>query len=242
MLRFEEKTKQERVRDNQRRSRARRKEHLADLEKQLTDNHALYRDADLQRSAYADLQTENACLRTLLNIAGVSPTFIQSFVDQHTSSAISEDMQCISGPSHRPLKPKPPPTRHPAGHLVNDQSTLQDDILSARPDHSRFNDIGSRLHTPHVLGTSTDSPPIHDCCSQISKTLQRLPHQLQQAQHDYITPTSVTSYGSVSPISQTGLKSEETDPLLCSVTQNLLERYGVSHRHVEGIGDGSYPA
>ncbi|OQV08973.1 hypothetical protein CLAIMM_13165 isoform 1 [Cladophialophora immunda] len=71
-------SKQQRVRDNQRRSRARRREYLAELENQLQQCHIICREADLQRNAFAELQAENARLRDLLKNAGISPDDVES--------------------------------------------------------------------------------------------------------------------------------------------------------------------
>ena len=68
-----QKSKQDRIRDNQRRSRARRQEYLADLERRLNECHVTCREAELARAAFADLQAENARLRSLLSSAGINP-------------------------------------------------------------------------------------------------------------------------------------------------------------------------
>jgi hypothetical protein len=100
------KTKQERIRDNQRRSRARRQEYLADLERRLKESHAACREADLQRAALADLQAENARLRELLNYAGISAEIVQGFGRQSISSQTSQASSAL----HRQIKPKYQPT------------------------------------------------------------------------------------------------------------------------------------
>ena len=94
-------TKQERVRDNQRRSRARRQEYTTDLERRFRDNQTRCRDADLQKSAFLDLQKENSSLRYLLMMAGVSSDLIDTFVHQSNGRQSSEPS--FSG---RQLKPK----------------------------------------------------------------------------------------------------------------------------------------
>ena len=99
------KSKQERIRDNQRRSRARRQDYVIELEKRLRECHTLCRDADIQKSAYLDLQRETACLRTLLGLLGVSPKLIDSFIHQNTAS---NKQRADSGPEMRQLKPKLP--------------------------------------------------------------------------------------------------------------------------------------
>jgi len=80
-----------------RRSRARRQEHLADLERRLADCHNACREADLQRGTLKELQIENARLRELLALAGVSSTFIDTYISQGSEH---------NDPSLRQLKPK----------------------------------------------------------------------------------------------------------------------------------------
>ncbi|KAI1629012.1 hypothetical protein EDD37DRAFT_32429 [Exophiala viscosa] len=96
------KSKQERIRDNQRRSRARRQEYLAELEKRLKECHAICRQADLQRVAFADLQAENARLRDLLNFAGVGPELVESYGQQY----MQHHQNDLATASLRQIKPK----------------------------------------------------------------------------------------------------------------------------------------
>ena len=98
------KSKQERIRDNQRRSRARRQEYLADLERRLSECQLTCRDATLKEGALLEVQIENARLRELLALAGVTDTF----VDQYVSQAIAQSGQYHQGtnPSLRQLKPR----------------------------------------------------------------------------------------------------------------------------------------
>ena len=95
-------SKQARIRDNQRRSRARRQEHLQDLEKRLSDCHVTCREAELQLSAFKELQTENARLRQLLEVLGVDENLINTFVNQDATSAPGSN----SPAALRQLKPK----------------------------------------------------------------------------------------------------------------------------------------
>lgn len=106
------KSKQERIRDNQRRSRARRQEYLAELERRLAESQLACREADIQRTAFLDLQIENAKLRELLALADVNEQFIQQYVSQ----AVAQSRQFPQDPSSalRQIKPKIP---SPDGHL-----------------------------------------------------------------------------------------------------------------------------
>ncbi|OCT53676.1 hypothetical protein CLCR_10650 [Cladophialophora carrionii] len=91
------KSKQERIRDNQRRSRARRQEYLADLERRVKECHVNCREAELQRSAFADLQVENARLRDILKAAGINPDLVDGF-GRHNAAA--------QAAAHRHIRPK----------------------------------------------------------------------------------------------------------------------------------------
>ncbi|KIW50185.1 hypothetical protein PV05_11798 [Exophiala xenobiotica] len=95
-------TKQERIRDNQRRSRARRAEYLAELERRLNECHAVCREAEMQRVAFADLQAENARLRSLLNTAGIS----RDVADPLRRKNIHSHGDYIAAASNRQIKPK----------------------------------------------------------------------------------------------------------------------------------------
>jgi hypothetical protein len=86
--------------DNQRRSRARRQEHLADLEKRLTDSHATNREAEILQAAFRDAQTENTRLRDLLKVAGVNEALIRLYVDQDINRSSTVD------PGHRTIRPR----------------------------------------------------------------------------------------------------------------------------------------
>ncbi|EXJ55047.1 uncharacterized protein A1O5_12786 [Cladophialophora psammophila CBS 110553] len=96
------KSKQERIRDNQRRSRARRQEYLAGLERRVKECQVACREAQLQRAALGDLQVENARLRDLLNYVGISPNLVETFG--------RPDMQSLphnaAAVAHRQIRPK----------------------------------------------------------------------------------------------------------------------------------------
>jgi hypothetical protein len=68
----------DRVRDNQRRCRARKKEYLTDIETRLKECYNTCAQADMQRATFTELQAENARLRTFLSFAGLSLNMIES--------------------------------------------------------------------------------------------------------------------------------------------------------------------
>jgi hypothetical protein len=96
------KPKQERIRDNQRRSRARKQEYLADLEKRLRDSHTACREAEIQKLAFADLQSENGNLRQLLAIAGVPGSTVETYLRRSASPRRGSHQPLTM----RPLRPK----------------------------------------------------------------------------------------------------------------------------------------
>lgn len=96
------KSKQERIRDNQRRSRARRQEYVTELERRLHESHVTCREAELQRTALTDLETENARLRALLTVVGVTSDVVETFGRQNMTQRTIE----ATAASLRQLKPK----------------------------------------------------------------------------------------------------------------------------------------
>jgi hypothetical protein len=166
-------SKQARIRDNQRRSRARRQEHLQDLERRLSECHVTCREAELRLNAFKELQIENVRLRQLLEILGVNENQINTFVHQDASSS--------STPALRQLKPKievaPALAKHsPApknevtsnGHPTNLAALSSPSITSSSQPTPFFtmwstdldpSGLGPRRETP---GTSPGDFPIHE--------------------------------------------------------------------------------
>ncbi|KIW24284.1 uncharacterized protein PV07_10011 [Cladophialophora immunda] len=95
-------SKQERIRDNQRRSRARRQEYLAGLERRVKECQVSCREADLQRAAYVDLQVENARLRDLLHYVGITPDVVENF-GRHGMQALPGNTAAVA---HRQIRPR----------------------------------------------------------------------------------------------------------------------------------------
>ena len=169
-------SKQARIRDNQRRSRARRQEHLQDLERRLSECHATCREAELQLNAFKELQIENARLRQLLEILGVNETLVSTFVHQDAATASSS-----STPALRQLKPKialaPGLAKHsPApknemtsnGHPTNlaalsppstSSSSQPTPFFAMWPTNLDASGFGPRRETP---GTSPSNIPAHE--------------------------------------------------------------------------------
>jgi hypothetical protein len=94
-------SKQERIRLNHQRSRARKKEHILGLQKYIEDNHSEYREAKLQLESCQQLREENQKLRALL---GVSDTQIDTLVNAHALDHATE--QTSSRNVHPNLQPE----------------------------------------------------------------------------------------------------------------------------------------
>lgn len=165
------KSKQERIRDNQRRSRARRQEYLAELERRLSECNINSREAELQRTTIVDLQSENARLRALLEYAGVSAEIVESFGRE----ANQQNQAYPATASLRHLKPKysspdivrnqsnlagtyqepsPSPTGQPSAQLGYPTVRNTSETYAILPDHAAYNTIG-----PSTPLTSTQNQP-----------------------------------------------------------------------------------
>jgi hypothetical protein len=73
-------SKQERIRLNQQRSRARKQEYLQSLKKQVNECHNTHREAKLRFESYQQLRKENQFLQALLNDSGWTSAQINSRV------------------------------------------------------------------------------------------------------------------------------------------------------------------
>ncbi|KAJ9493676.1 hypothetical protein H2202_010838 [Exophiala xenobiotica] len=101
------KAKQERIRNNQRRSRARRQEYLAELEQRLEQCRVTCRGADLLRQSFHELHAQNAHLRGLLNTAGIGPDLVESSLRQRSQQcSYNTDQNASNTTNLRRLKPK----------------------------------------------------------------------------------------------------------------------------------------
>ncbi|KAK5062822.1 hypothetical protein LTR84_004897 [Exophiala bonariae] len=161
------KSKQERIRDNQRRSRARRQEYLAELERRLSECNITSREAELQRTAIVDLQSENSRLRALLDFAGVSPEVVDSFGRE----ANQQNRTYPPTASLRHLKPKyaspdfaigqssltgsyqeqsPSPTVQPPTQLGYPTVRNTSETYAILPDQASYSALGSSTPVPRT--------------------------------------------------------------------------------------------
>lgn len=130
-------SKQARIRENQRRSRARRQEHLQDLERRLSECHVTCREAELRLAAFKELQIENARLRQLLEILGVNANLVNTFVHQDAAAAPGSS----NSPALRQLKPKLALAHSPA-----------------KPSPMGEHVVATSVHSPNLAALSSASP------------------------------------------------------------------------------------
>ena len=235
------KSKQDRVRDNQRRSRARKQEHLAELEKRLAQCHSVCRDAALQKDAFHDLQVENARLRELLSLTGVSPALIQAYANQAAAPDHNGKMTL------RLLKPK---------ILVECAPTSQHDSWAADAEAS---------NTPSSAPGSTYRLPSPQDSLTFSNVSAIVPKQTVSPIVDSFASTgnplpASFSPGNLMPDSYTGSSCSATstgdDPfcckvfeveaqaplqhssentVLCSLAKDLIDQYNIEGLDLEEI-------
>ena len=237
----EPKGKQQRIRDNQRRSRARRQEYLADLERRLRDCHSTCRDAELQRTALVDLQQENSCLRTLLSVTGVSKDLVDSFLRQHSTEGHLPDS---STNSMRQLRPKiQVPAMSNAAKATNGTSTLSHTYsLTKRGNGTAFTAQSTRPTTPGLqpfAPNSTGPPPLTNAMGTepeyVSEDLQwefdmplfSSPNSNQQRDGFCCSIFKVPAHGA--------LTYDDRDSVQCSIAKSLLDEYDVPDLEMEMI-------
>ena len=140
------KDKQERIRNNQRRSRARRHEYIADLERRLQESHSLCREAELQRVGLVEEQQANDCLRTLLSVTGISKELVNSFLRQQSA----KEHRGSDGPNTmRQLRPNLRVPHSLGASVSSTSSTLTSDALHPPMPHNNRTSpaIDTRLST-----------------------------------------------------------------------------------------------
>jgi hypothetical protein len=252
------KTKQERIRDNQRRSRARRQEYLADLERRLKESHAACREADLQRAAFADLQAENARLRELLNYAGISPEIVQGFGRQSISSQVNQASSAL----HRQIKPKYQPTTMkatPGQSSTLKRETTHDSTESATSSTSSLTAASSTLPAisssvyagPQEVSfqsTSTTGGLAYSASGDLSSS-STYPWMMAPGMQDSSQASNVSfrgeTYLTPPSISQL-LPDSGNNTVHSSVAEHLIDRYDPTPSELEEIktrmANGGYSA
>lgn len=209
-------SKQERVRLNQQRSRARKQEYLQDLEKRVRECHTTCREADLQRESYQQLGRENMKLRTLLGSLGIGEAQIDAYVNADSADHSAEQT------SFRYLRPK----------LLPETSAPQATFLARAEDGDQLIAPNISLSVPSNVVPSTSSssccssarpsvrPEVDDPCSSTSSTLAIPQPQYCTIFHTYFEPT---------------MQPTLEDSVLCAHARDLIDRYNVGGRDIEDI-------
>ncbi|KAL2014711.1 hypothetical protein VTN00DRAFT_2236 [Thermoascus crustaceus] len=93
-----------RVRENQRKSRARRQEYIQELEQQLAVYKAQAHQKDIEhRISIQKLEAENAKLRHLLSSLGVQPSSVDEYLQGHSNPVVTQKVAIPALP-----RPEPP--------------------------------------------------------------------------------------------------------------------------------------
>ena len=239
-------SKQARIRDNQRRSRARRQEHLQDLERRLSECHVTCREAELRLNAFKELQIENARLRQLLNIFGMNESLINTLLHQDAATASSSGT-----PALRQLKPKielaPGLAKHsPApknevtsnGHPTNLAALCPPSTISSSQPTPFFtmwstsldpSGLGPRRETP---GTSPSNFPVHEPF----RTRSFLPQFQGGTTYVGGLYTDESFCCMVFGNKATGpLRASHENTVLCSSAKEMIDQYNIDGEAFEQI-------
>ncbi|RVX71803.1 hypothetical protein B0A52_04202 [Exophiala mesophila] len=232
------KSKQERIRDNQRRSRARRQEYVSELERRLHDSHVTCREAELQRTALADLQMENTRLRALLRVVGVTSDVVESFgrenMTQRTIEATAARLRLLKPKIQSVDAPSLPAeyvTLFQAGPLPFIPSSTSTRPLNVTSGSSDFDQAynGQYRHVPMNSSSLPDSqfntPPLADwtTCDE---------------NHDYsqINGSDFSCNTFQMPSNGPSL-SDISNTVSCSMAKGMAEQYDPSAAELDEIED-----
>lgn len=234
-------TKQERIRDNQRRSRARRQEYLVDLERRLSECQITCRSADIQRSAFLELQIENARLRELLALAGVNDQFVEHYVSQ--AIAQSGQFPQESNPSLRQLKPKlsglEPAQPANAGSLpAAPPGIYGQQTASMRPMNASYTSMGMSDGYNASPSTTTYSPSTPfvpslqdtDATRDMDWLYQQLPQPAQSQEQTESFNCETFLVPSQGPV---GVADDSS--VLCSVAKQMIDQFHISSAEMDDV-------
>lgn len=234
------KTKQERIRDNQRRSRARRQEYLTDLEHRLRESHATNREAELQRIALINLQRENVCLRKLLCAAGIANDVVDIFVRQHTKEGGEGNSS-----SMRELRPKLSVPMEVDQHATAQASSV-----------SNVNGLLTRHSSQSTPGTQATTPPFPGFDPFQSIPLDTTVPATSREQYADFSPSPDMSWdfdpalfaaastaeqeppfccGTFLVRASGHVPDEDRNSILCSVAKDLLDQYNIPPQDMDTI-------
>jgi len=232
------KSKQERVRDNQRRSRARRQEYLAELERRLNECSITCREAELQRTAFVDLQTENARLRALLEFAGVTADVVENF----GRDALNQHLADPNTTSLRLLKPKYPITEG-IGNQVGLTVSNQEPDPTSPTQHLGF--LGPREPTETYTSLPNQLPynamvtaaPLTAISNQPNTALYSTTYEwLQSSDGGSVTTASDGTFtGDSFHTTSNDSQSYESCNVLSPLSKAMLDRYSPNPAEMEEI-------
>jgi hypothetical protein len=240
-------SKQARIRDNQRRSRARRQEHLQDLEKRLSECHLICREADLRLQALKDLQVENARLRQLLEVLGINENLVNTFVHQEAVAAEGSS----STPTLRQLKPKIPL----APNLAKPRLALNDSVAGSRPPSSlaALSPATTAVPSPPAAffstwSTSLDASGIPSRDTHGTTSLSNFTFQdpfttqsfLPQSQEGTTCGDEAVANGSFCCMvfgnkATAPLQASLENTVLCSLAKELIDQYNINREDLEQV-------
>lgn len=179
------KDKQERIRNNQRRSRARRQEYIADLERRLQESHSLCREAELHRAELVEAQQANDCLRTLLSVTGVSKELVNSFLRQQSAK---EHVGSDGPNTMRQLRPKLRVPYSLGASEFSTSTTLAADAFHSPVPHD--NRTSSAIDTRSSISTFQDSLSRSASPAGLSAPMQNETNYMQEdSESDLDVPT-----------------------------------------------------
>lgn len=243
-------SKQERIRDNQRRSRARRQEYLADLEKRLSECQITCRDADIQRAAFIELQIENTRLRELLSLAGVNEQFVEHYVSQAVAQGTQFPQE--ANPALRQLKPKIAaidPNRMLSSGASGSSGSNMNNILqstsaSAPPRRHSHNVMsstsGTSMPDQNLALTPTSSyntispfvPPLSDLSSPANFDWLYQQSPILQPQNSS-EPFLCDAFGM--PVQPSPRTADDNTTVLCSVAKQMIDQYHIPPQEMEQV-------
>lgn len=227
------KSKQERIRENQRQSRARRQEYVADLERRLGECQMTHRDADIQRAALLEVQIENARLRVLLALLGVN----EDFIDDYVSQAVAQSGQFPRevNPLLRQIKPKigvmesTRPQVDGVHHVVSKRSLITPNLSTLQIDLSA-------ISTPAPLFATTS--PHTSTIPTITGMPSTNTFDWRYQQPHSATNNSDTGDLSCSPLHLTvraDARVADDATFLCSAAKPMIGQYKIPSRELERV-------
>ncbi|KEF57999.1 uncharacterized protein A1O9_05922 [Exophiala aquamarina CBS 119918] len=232
------KSKQERIRDNQRRSRARRQEYLAELERRLNESNITRREAELQRTAFVDLQSENARLRALLEFAGVSADVVENF----GRDAINQHPAYPNTTSLRYLKPKYPATdvnRSQVGLAISNQGPDPSPPAQHLGFSAAHNPSATYTALPNHMAYSTmaTATPLTGINNQSSTALYATTHEwLQNSDGGSMTASSDEPFtGDPFHAAPHDAQSYQSCNALSPLSKAMLDRYSPNPAEMQEI-------